>query len=307
MKQTSQTKRGKTSSSSNSNQNTNTTVKLSGKPKPREIHPSEIHEYRMKTLQIQNQIKLQRTQLNRLKDKIAQKTEAINKTVSKSSERPESKTIHDTTINQVEKSIRGAENTLETLREEYEKAQEDDRSAAYQETEEELKVTYLEYDRLQGDIQSAKEEAQQSEKRLREIDQKAGSEHAAELKSIINQNRATNHSLREKWEAYQTKLLKLKIEEKICQWKDSQNNKSKNNDPKNNGMQNPIAEAQDESQQIQRDTNRLKRKLDKKQMHYQKHVEELLEIIDNQRRRIVDHLMGNDQQDSVIDTEQRDE
>ena len=303
-----QTKRGKTSTNATRQSASNSTsIRLGGKPKPREIRPSEIHEYRMKTLQIQNQIKLQRTQLNRLKDKIAQKTEAINKTVSKSSEKPESSTIHDTTINQVEKSIRGAENTLETLREEYEKAQEDDRSAAYKETEEELKITYLEYDRLQGDIQSAKEEAQQSEKRLREIDQKAGSEHAAELKSIINRNRATNHSLREKWEAYQTKLLKLKIEEKIYQWKDSQNNKSKNNDPKNNGMQNPIAEAQDESQQIQRDTNRLKRKLDKKQMHYQKHVEELLEIIDNQRRRIVDHLMGNDQQDSVIDTEQRDE
>ena len=299
MKQTSQAKRGKTSSGPNSN--SNTMVKLSGKPKPREVHPSEIHEYRMKTLQIQNQIKLQRTQLNRLKDKIAQKTEAINKTVSKSNERPESSTIHDTTINQVEKSIRAAQNTLATLNEEKDKALEDDRYASYLETEEELKVTYLEYDRLKGDIQSAKEKAQQTEKQLREIDQRAGSEHAAELKAIINQNRATSSSLREKWDAYQTKLLKLQIEEQIYNARNQQdnskspsNNKSKNNAQKNETPQ-LVLDAQNEAKQIQKDINRLKNKLNKKQEHYLKHVEELIEIIDNQRRRIVDHLMGNDQ------------
>lgn len=312
MKQTSQAKRGKTSSGPNSN--SNTMVKLSGKPKPREVHPSEIHEYRMKTLQIQNQIKLQRTQLNRLKDKIAQKTEAINKTVSKSNERPESSTIHDTTTKQVEKSIRAAENTLSTLNEQKDKALEDDRYASYLETEEELKVTYLEYDRLQSDIQNAKEEAQQTEKRLREIDQRAGSEHAAELKAIINQNRETSKSLRGKWEAYQTKLLKLQIEEAIYNYKNPQDNKNQannKNQQKNNKQKNDspplVLDAQKEADEIQQEINRLKNKLNKKQAHYQKHVEELIEIIDNQRRRIVDHLMGNDQLPNVMGEEEPNE
>lgn len=292
-----QTKRGKTSTNATRQSASNSTsIRLGGKPKPREIRPSEIHEYRMKTLQIQNQIKLQRTQLNRLKDKIAAKTEAINKTVSKSAEKPESSTIHETTINQVEKSIRGAENTLENLREEYERAQEDDRSATYQETEEELKVTYLEYDRLQGDIQSAKETAQDSEKQLREIDQRAGPEHASELKAMIAQNRSTNKQLREKWVAYQTKILKMKIDERIYNYKNPPKNKdSKEAEP----QPNPGQYAKDEAEQIQKELERLQNKLERKDEHYRKHVDELLEIIDNQRRRIVDHLMGNDQQNEV--------
>ena len=199
-----------------------------------------------------------------------------------------------------------------TLNEQKEKALEDDRYASFLETEEELKVTYLEYDRLQGDIQKSKEDAQQTEKRLREIDQRAGSEHAAELKAIINQNKATNKSLREKWEAYQTKLLKLEIEEKIYQSKNSQeNNKNpsgnKNNVQKNEGTPQLVQDAHNESEKIQRDIEKLKRKLDKKQEHYQKHVEELIEIIDNQRRRIVDHLMGNDQQQDLLGEEDQNE
>ena len=65
-----------------------------GRPQPtREIKPAQIHEMRMKTLQIQNQTKLQKTQLSRLKDKIVSKTEAINRTVNQKSEDMECRMI----------------------------------------------------------------------------------------------------------------------------------------------------------------------------------------------------------------------
>ncbi|OHT04719.1 hypothetical protein TRFO_06139 [Tritrichomonas foetus] len=285
MHKSQQSKRGKTSNQASRQINSDSIVKLGGKPKPREIKPSQIHELRMQTLQIQNQTKLQRTQLNRLKDKIAAKTDAINKTVSKSAERPESSTIHQTTIPQVQRSIDGAENTLQNLQDELEKAQMDDRTATYQETEEELKVTYLEYDRLQGDIQAAKDDAARTEDRLKAIDARAGNDHATELKTLIEQNRGISRSLREKWKAYQTKILKMEIERKIY---DNRTNK-RNADQ-------TIKEAEKETKKDKKKLDRLLQKLDKREVHYQKHVEELMEIIDNQRRRIVDHLMGNDQQ-----------
>ena len=283
MRKSQQSNRGK-SKQSTRNQNSDAFTKLGGRPKPREVKPSQIHELRMQTLQIQNQTKLQRTQLNRLKDKIAAKTDAINKTVSKSGERPESSTIHQTTIPQVQRSIDGAQNTLQSLQEELDKAQMDDRTALYQETEEELKTTYLEYDRLQGDIQAAKDEAAQAEDRLKQIDARAGNEHASQLRSQIESNKNASKQLRDKLIAYQTKILKMNIERKIY---DNRVNRVP--------IDQTIKEAEEENQQDRKKMDRMMQRMQKRQEHYEKHVEELMNIIDNQRRSIVDHLMGNDQ------------
>lgn len=253
-----------------------------GRPQPtREIKPAQIHEMRMKTLQIQNQIKLQRTQLNRLKDKITSKTEAINRTVNQKSEDTESKTIHQVTTVQLQRSIEAAENRLENIQTELEKAQYDDRTACYQEVEEELKVTFLEYDRIQGDITSSRDEARHCEDRLKATDARASQRHITDLELAIDQIKAANAALREKWNAYQIKMHKMNIETRIV----------KNREEGKNGDV-TLKEADKEANAVVRKLEKLDDELAREEAHYHKHVEEIMEIIDNQRRRIVEHLMG---------------
>lgn len=252
------------------------------KPKPRpQIKPSQIHEIRVKTQKIQQQTKLARTQLNRLKDMIAVKTEAINRTVSKAPEKKESLTIHQNTIQQLDKSIRGATDTLEKLQIELENLQFDDRTAKYQEIQEELLVTYCEYDRLQVDIEHHKEEANAAEQRLIDADQKANPKNVNEIKADINNIKSINKSFRDKWNAYQIKIQKILIDQQI--YKNRQENKDTDE---------VIQEEKKRFDQETKDLNQLIHKMNKEDRKYHRHVDMLMETIDNQRRAIVDFLMG---------------
>ena len=56
------------------------------------------------------------------------------------------------------------------------------------------------------------------------------------------------------------------------------------------------AEEKKAALEVARKLEKLDDELAREEAHYHKHVEEILEIIDNQRRRIVEHLMGNAQE-----------
>lgn len=255
-----------------------------GRPQPtNEIKPSQIHELRMKTLQVQNQTKLQKTQLNRLKNKIANKTEAINRTVNRKSEDRDSKNVHQITIAQLQRSIEAAENTIESLQTELEEAQFDDRTAAYQELEEEVKATYLEYDRITSEIQTSREEAKKWDEKLKMTDARADPEHVTNLEMAIRQARATNAELREKWKAYQVKMHKMNVEARIAQDRD---------EGKNAGT--TVKEAEEEGDRVAHKIDELNEELRCQQDRYHRRVDQLMEVIDSQRRRIVEHLMGRD-------------
>ena len=255
-----------------------------GRPQPtNEIKPSQIHELRMKTLQVQNQTKMQKSQLNRLKNKIANKTEAINRTVNRKSEDRDSKNVHQITIAQLQRSIEAAENTIESLQTELEEAQFDDRTAAYQELEEEVKATYLEYDRITSEIQTSREEAKKWDEKLKMTDARADPEHVTNLEMAIRQARATNAELREKWKAYQVKMHKMNVEARIAQDRD---------EGKNAGT--TVKEAEEEGDRVAQKIDELNEELRTQQDRYHRRVDQLMEVIDSQRRRIVEHLMGRD-------------
>jgi chromosome segregation ATPase len=280
----------KTAKRSRTSQQSRSTTAVSairfGRPKPtREIKPSEIHELRMQTLRVQNQIKLQQTQLNRLKEKILAKTEAINRTVKQKSNE-QSATGHQSAIDQLQRSIDGAENTLRQLRAELDEAQMDDRTAYYQELEEELKATFLEYERIQRAVQDSKQSAQDWEAQLRDVDRKASVENLGDLRQKVAQVKAVNAALRDKWYAYQLKMHKMNIETRI-----------NGNRKKGQKADETLEECQSEHAQDEERVEQLRNELDAEDELYRQNVEELTGIIDDQRRKIVAHLMGKDEEE----------
>jgi chromosome segregation ATPase len=236
----------------------------------------------MQTLRVQTEIKLQRTKLHRLKEKILNKTEAINRTI-KQKANDQSATGHKSAIEQLERSITGARNTLEQLGEELEEASYDDRTAIYQELEEELRATYLEYERQGSSLEQEKEESHRLEKELKTVDDIASMNHLNELREHIERVKRVNKGLRTKWQAYQKKMHNMNIEQRITENRQSQRSLNETH-----------REAEEENN---RDISRLEKLtavLNGQNDDYHKRVDELIDIIDRQRRRIVQHLMGHD-------------
>jgi chromosome segregation ATPase len=234
----------------------------------------------MKTLRIQTEIKLEQTKYNLLKERILNKTEAINRTLQQKANE-QSATEHQHTIAQLKTSIERAENTLEGLQEELEEASYDDRTAFYQELEEELRVTYLEYERLQVSLSESKEQANSLERELKRVDEIASKSHLTELREHIERVKSVNKGLRAKWYAYQKKMHNMSLETRI---KENREDQRRCNET--------IREGEDE---YEASISRLKKLTDVLQSQnedYDQKIEELFGIIDGQRRRIVQYLMG---------------
>jgi hypothetical protein len=90
--------------------------------------------------------------------------------------------------------------------------------------------------------------------------------------------------MRDKWNAYHVKMEKMKIESRIAE---------------NRRRRRPAQEtvdlaAEEYDEEIDR-LNAVAESLDQTDAEYRDKVERLVQIIDNQRRRIVQHLMGNDE------------
>jgi chromosome segregation ATPase len=166
---------------------------------------------------------------------------------------------------------------------EYENAENDDRTAIYQELEEELKVTYLEYDRLQGDIQTANAEALRLENQLKAADFKVSTENLNELHRRISELQTENAEYKSKWSAYQIKMHKMAIEARIAL-------NRKNSTPAST----TVKAAADEHRRYIARLNQLATSMDAQDDSFSQHVQELAEIIDGQRRRLVKCLIGND-------------
>jgi chromosome segregation ATPase len=245
-----------------------------------EVKPSQIHEIRIDTQRIQTQIRLQQTKLYRLRQQILNRTEAIERTVKQKST-DQSSTGHQSTISALQQSITACENTVAQLHVDIEAATEDDRTAVFHELDEELKTTYLEYDRLQGDIEASKKEASDLEVQLRETDSRASPQHLSDLEREVSELKIVNVSLRKKWRAYQIKMEKLKIEARIVE---------------NRQAQIPSSETLEAaSREHNADMERLKNLADAVEADdnvYQQNVQELAEIIQRQRQKLVSHIVG---------------
>jgi hypothetical protein len=254
-----------------------------GKPKPtRDVHPSEIHELRAATLRIENEIKLQQTKFNRLKERILIKTDAIDRALQQKVT-DQSATAHQSTIAQLQQTIARAENTVQRLQEELEEAEMDDRTALYQEADEEVRASYLELERVQTATQDAKAEAEALEARLKGVDLMASNGHLNDLREQIAHFKTLNSALRKKWTAYQEKMHRMNVETKIT---------ANRNANLKTDVTLPIADAE-YNEEVDR-LNQLADVLDQQNAEYQQNVDRLIDIIDGQRRMIVKHLMGRE-------------
>jgi chromosome segregation ATPase len=146
------------------------------------------------------------------------KTNAINKTFEQASDKPSgSATIHANTIPNLKRNIEGAKNTLAILREQIEATEADDKTSCVEELEEELKMTYCEYKRLARALEERNDAVASYAKELQDAEFRASSRHISELRALIRDTRSENGVLREKANAYQLKIEKLNIEDRLAE------------------------------------------------------------------------------------------
>jgi chromosome segregation ATPase len=259
-----------------------------GLPKPvHEVRPSEIHDLRVEIIKVQTETKLKQTALNRLKERIIEKTDAINRTV-KQQNGGESGPKSGSAIPQLTRSLEVAQHACDKLQLELQEAQCDDRTAFYQEVEEELRATFLEYERLQQELNKARQEAQSYEVQLEKIDYRASAQNAEDLERTINQLKGSNRALRSKWEAYHLKMQKMDIDAR-----------SSANRRDNVNCQDTVESGSMEYNEEVDKLNNVADQLDQVDLEYRQHADRLTEIIDNQRRAIVQFLMGKREQNET--------
>jgi chromosome segregation ATPase len=251
-------------------------------PQP-DIKPSQIHDLKLLTQQYQQEARLLRTQLKRTQIQINSKTSVINKTFEQSGNTPTgSKTIHEHTIENLTRNIAGAKNTLDILRVDIDQAEKDDRTSSVEELEEELKMTYCEYQRLVELLQRKKTEAQYFEKELAASEYRVSNEHVAELRADIRVTRAENASLRDKANAYQIKIEKIRIEAEIV-----------DNIERNISTQDVLDQVDITRAENNRRLNELCNELNEDAEKHDQNLTELLDIVEEMKQKIADHLGAN--------------
>lgn len=276
---------------------TETLTSKKEKPKQHEIKPSDIHELRMRTTQIQQQTRLMKTQLNRIKDRISSTTKQINRTVSNSKETSKVDS-HQTAIKNIKMSIAAAEATIKDLDKQIKDCQEDDKSALVEELQEELKVAYCEYQRLKDTINNTEAESEETRKKFVEADAKTSKFHTNELNMSISQLKEANRALKEKIVAYNKKMERNKIEKII-------------NERNKIGLtyEYYMKEINDTKRYRTEKYNMIAEELNKEMDDFDQKVEELNAIINEQRSKIIAYLTGKNQkeEDPVNEEEELDE
>lgn len=260
---------------------------LRSAPQP-EIKPAQVHELKLQTQQLKQQTKVLRSQLARTQDQINSHTNAINKTFEQSSEKTSSNTIHESTIPNLRRNLDGAKNTLELLEIELKYAINDDRTSNVEELEEELKITYCEYKRLAKELKEKKAEANYLSQMLAQQEYRASNAHIQELRMEVRDIRAENATLRDKANAYQTKIEKFKIESEIA---NHQQNKI------------PTQKTLEQLEIIRAENNQkmseMCEKLNQESEEHEQKVGELQQIIDDLKEKIRVHLEEGQQQNET--------
>jgi chromosome segregation ATPase len=175
-----------------------------------------------------------------------------------------------------------ARNTLETLQEQIDAADRDDRTSNVQELEEELKMTYCEHQRLSRGLQDRRTTANFYRRQLDEVQFRVSPQHVAELRASIKELRAENATLRDKANAYQMKIERMLIEEEILEY-----------ERKLWTPPDVLERVEQEQEETNAQIKRLCEKLDAEAEKYEHTVDELRGIIDEMKRKIAQKI-GHD-------------
>lgn len=252
-----------------------------------DLKPAQVHELKLQTQQIKQQTKILKTQLKRTEFQISSHTNSINKTFEQSSEKPQT-TNHANTILYLKQNIEGAQNTLDSLKDQVKEAENDDKTSTVEELEEELKITYCEYKRLARTLQDRKAEANHYGRELSEAESRASNQHINELKAAIRDIRSQNASLRDKSRAYQVKIEKIRIDQEI---KKHQDQKVDLKTTENN--------IELERTDLNARMNDICNELNAEAEQHDQNVQELTEIIEEMKMKIIKKLNEKDDAQST--------
>lgn len=250
--------------------------------KKKEYKPSEIHELKLKTLKLEQENKILKTQLNRLADRIKQQTQIINKTTKYSGPNNKQQN-HSVAIEQLSRSVVSAKNTLNTLNGKLKAVDYDDRNAIVDELHEELKVTYSEYMRVQDMVKSKGSEVKNIDRVLMNATKKASEKNIHDMEIQLMQLKETNHDIRNKISAYMIKSEKSKFEDAI--------------ERRENDKQSLECCMQELKETIDRrvsKSNELSKRLKKQKYDYKRKVHELNQILISLRSKLFKRLTGEE-------------
>lgn len=243
---------------------------------PTTIRPAQIHQKRVETSQLVNQNKILRSHLIRIKDVANSKATQINNTVS-NTEGKGQKFTYKNSNPQLEGSVQSAENTLASLKEQYKQMSIDDKIAIVEELEEQLKIFYVEYQRVLIEIQLTENDKDEAEQKLAVATEKT--QNARQVSNQIRLIRAENEEIKGKYNAYQEKFLKLEIDTKL------------KNRPKTSNHQSNLAKIREHYDELNLEIKDVNEHITEQKNEYQKNVNEIEEIIDGMKEKIASHLL----------------
>ena len=238
------------------------------------VKPSDIHELKVKTEQIHLRIRRLKAANLRMNDQMVTRTTG--------GQNPGVMSSHQNAIPQLRRSVEAAQHALESLRKQIDEATVDDRVFLVKELQEEVKLAYCENQRLNIELQDRKNEAKECAERLEDASLFASGQNLQKLQREIREFQGMNKSLRDKADAYSVKKEKIEVEKTI---KRNQENKV----PPKQVVDEAIQRGAENRERVEQQTQELAR--DKER--FLKNVDELQQIIDEQRRTITAFLSGN--------------
>lgn len=255
------------------------------KPKPQQktVTLSEIQNLRVKTSQVDQQTKLLKTQLNRVKDQISSKTKAINKTVSYTADVKATNSFK-TRTDQLNRSIQAAKDTKEQLEKQIELIKTNDKGTLVFELQEELKMAYCEYQRIQDAIADHQANGADNIQRLKNANAIIQDDYVKEIDTKINKIKNSNRDFKDKIIAHYKKLERNNIERELTR---------RNKEGKS--IQFSKVEIDDTKRYRVEKYNLIATNLNEQSEKFESNVELLNNIINEQREKIVKYLTQQSQ------------
>ena len=275
----------------------------------KEIKPSDVYEIKMKTQQLVQLTRQTRTQLSRAQDKINSQTNAINKTFEQQSDTPPVATNHANTVPQLQRSVESAQNTVDSLTADIEKAKNDDKTFNVRELQEEVKIIYCEYTRLENEINDGQEEAKSLEQARSKAEHKCTQKYQTNLKNQLNELSQQIVDLRDKSNAYASKNAKIEADNQLAkEASESKQGGSKNAKQNNQNNQNTSKTNYEEKKKnIQDEIDSLTQKLDESHEEHVKNIQELRGIIEEMKGKISEQLKNPKPKEGEEEKEAKDE
>lgn len=252
-----------------------------------DIKPSDVFGVKLQTQQLLQKIRQQRTQLSRINDRITSQTNAINKTFEQQTDTPAVTTNHTNSVTQLQRSINSAQNTLNSLRKEIDKARRDDKTFAVKEMQEEVKILYSEYTRLNNEFNEGKNVAQSYDKLRSNAEYKVSSQNFSSLKGTIRELKEQISSLSSKAQAYSSKKAKLDMEHDLSK-------RSRSGIPSTEELRESILKLSEEVKQHSEE-------LENQKNEHLARMKELHDIISAQKSKISERLANLENEEHGVE------